>query len=92
MVTIPEALAVEQLEGVFRELNKYGLDIKRLIINNVVKAGDSEFLETRAKEQQAYLGHIYEKYSHLDIIEIPMFPQEVKGSERLREVGKILFP
>ena len=34
MVTIPEALAVEQLEGIFRELNEYGLKVQQLIINN----------------------------------------------------------
>jgi arsenite-transporting ATPase len=91
MVTIPEALAVEQLEGIFRELKKYGLAVKQLIINNVVKTQESEFLRTRAKEQKDYLKHIYEKYPKLEIMEIPMFPQEVKGLERLRGVEKILF-
>jgi arsenite-transporting ATPase len=90
MVIIPEALAVEQLEDIFDEMNKYELAVKQLIINNVVKTPDSEFLETRARQQQAYLERIYQKYPHLNIIEIPMFPQEVKGPERLREVGKIL--
>lgn len=92
MVTIPEALAVEQLEGIFRELNKYGLTVKQLIINNVVKAKESEFLLIKARQQQSYLEHIYKKYSDLKIIELPMFPYELKGLERLREVGKILFP
>jgi arsenite-transporting ATPase len=91
MVTIPEALAVEQLEGIFRELNKYGLKVKQLIINNVVRAPDSEFLQTKARQQKDYLEHIYEKYSDLQIIELPMFPYELKGLDRLREVEKILF-
>jgi len=91
MVTIPEALAVEQLEGTFRELDKYGLSVGQLIINNVVKTEESEFLQIKARQQQAYLKHIYEKYSHLKISEIPMFPQEVKGLQKLREVEKILF-
>jgi arsenite-transporting ATPase len=91
MVTIPEALAVEQLEGIFRELNKYGLKVTQLIINNVVKTRDSDFLLTRANQQQEYLEHIYEKYANLKIVELPMFPYELKGLDRLREVGKILF-
>jgi len=86
MVTIPEALAVEQLEGIFRELNKYGLKVKQLIINNVVKAQESDFLLTKAGQQKGYLEHIYEKYSDLKIMEIPMFPYELKGLDRLREV------
>ncbi|MFC1847329.1 ArsA family ATPase [Chloroflexota bacterium] len=91
MVTIPEALAVEQLEGIFSELNKHGLKVKRLIINNVVKAEGSDFLLTKARQQKSYLEFIHERYSGLEIIELPMFPYEMKGLNRLKEVEKILF-
>ena len=91
MVTIPEALAVAQLEGVFRKLDRYGLSIKRIIVNNVVSEPDSKFLRTKAKQQQVYLQHIRDNYSHLEIIELPMFPQEVKGPQKLGDVQKILF-
>jgi arsenite-transporting ATPase len=91
MVTIPEALAVEQLEGIFRELDKYGLSVNRMIINNVVKIEESLFLLTKARQQRPYLKQIHDKYSYLKITELPMFPQEVKGVERLTEVSKILF-
>lgn len=92
LVTIPEALAVEQLEGIFAELNEYGLKVKQLIINNVVKEADSTFLQTKAGQQKNYLEHIYDSYSALEIVELPMFPYELKGLDRLREVEKILFP
>ena len=91
MVTIPEALAVEQLEDIFRELNEYGLKVQQLIINNVVKAEGSDFLLTRARQQKNYLELIYDRYSDLQITELPMFPYELKGLDRLREVGRILF-
>ncbi|MBA7493240.1 Arsenical pump-driving ATPase [subsurface metagenome] len=92
MVTIPEALAVEQLEDVFGELNKYGLKVEQLIINNVVKAEDSDFLLTKARQQKNYLEVIYDRYSDRQIVELPMFPYELKGLDRLREVERILFP
>jgi arsenite-transporting ATPase len=91
MVTIPEALAVAQLEGTFRELDRYGLRVGRIVINNVVKGADSEFLNTKARQQRPYLEEIYGKYDHLDIAEVPMFPGEVRGLERLKEVTKILY-
>ena len=90
MVTIPEALSVQQLEGVFRELGKYGLAVKRIIINNVVKTEDSLFLHTKAQQQRPYRHFIRKNYSNLKITEIPMFPQEVKGIERLKETAKYL--
>ena len=92
MVTIPEALAVEQLSGTFRELERYGLSVKRIIVNNVVMEPDSDFLRAKSEQQQVYLKHIHDKYSHLEITELPMFPGEVKGLERLKEVGNLLFP
>lgn len=91
MVTIPEALAVAQLESVFQELGRYGLAVKRIIVNNLVKSPDSEFLRTKARQQERYLKHIHEKYDNLGIIEVPMFPQEVRGPQKLGEVQKILF-
>ena len=91
MVTIPEALAVEQLGGTFREMNKYGLKVKQVVINNVVKTDESGFLQIKVKQQKQYLKHIHEKYSHLEITELPMFPREVKGLGSLGDVEKILF-
>jgi arsenite-transporting ATPase len=91
MVTIPEALAVAQLENIFRELDKYGLAVRQMIINNVIRTEASEFLQTKARQQRQYLWQIYERYPNLNVTELPMFPQEVKGVEKLREVGKILF-
>jgi arsenite-transporting ATPase len=92
MVAIPEALAVAQLEGAFHEMDRYGLKVGRIIVNNVVKVDQPGFLRTRARQQRRYLEHIREKYAHLRKTELPMFPQEVRGVARLREVGKILFP
>ena len=92
MVTIPEALAVEQLEDVFRELKQHGLKLKQLIINNVIKTEDSAFLSAKAQQQKGYLEVIYARYADLRIVELPLFPYELKGLDRLREVKEILFP
>jgi arsenite-transporting ATPase len=92
MVTIPEALAVAQLEGAFREMRRYGLKVKRIIINNVVMSEDSDFLREKARQQRRYIRHIHEKYSRLKIIELPIFPEEVKGLQSLEVVKNILFP
>ena len=91
IVTIPEALAVEQLESVFLQLDRNGLEVKQLIINNVIKADNSEFLKAKANQQKKYLDHIHTRYGKIPMIEVPMFPYELKGWDRLKEVEKILF-
>ena len=52
MVTIPEALAVCQLDEVLEELARYELGISRLVVNNVVQVADSPFLEQKRAQQQ----------------------------------------
>ena len=91
MVTIPEALAVEQLDDIFDKLREYDLKVQRLIINNVVMEKDSDFLLMRAGQQKGYIEAIYNRYSNLEIVELPMFPYELKGLDRLKEIEKILF-
>ena len=91
LVTIPEALAVEQLEDIFRELGEYELQVKRIIINNVARNDTSSFMSIKYDQQQEYLQRIHNTYSSLEIIEVPMFPYEIKGLHRLHEIERILF-
>jgi arsenite-transporting ATPase len=92
LVTIAEALAVEQLDGILAELDRYGFKAGQLVVNNVIKEiGNSAFLQARADQQKHYLELVYGKYSQLQIIEIPLFPHEIKGVDRLRLVESQLF-
>lgn len=90
LVTIAEALAVRQLHGIFAELQDYGLHIDHIIINQVVEEPDSPFLRTKARMQQRYIEEIEGKYG-INSTRLPLFPYEIKGAERLREVERRLF-
>jgi arsenite-transporting ATPase len=91
LVTIPEALAVEQLEDIFSEFSNHGLTINQLIINNVVRDTSSDFMRTKANQQRKYIDALYDRYAHLEITELPMFPREIKGLQRIREIQAELF-
>jgi len=91
MVTIPEALAVEQLDGVVGEFDRFGFRVGRLIINNVIKDMSSGFLLTKAEQQRQYIELLHDKYHYMEIVELPMFPHEIKGIERLRGIEQNLF-
>jgi len=91
LVTIPEALAVEQLEDILAELRRYGITLKRLIVNNVIMDTGSEFLAALARQQKEYLDRLYDTYADLAIIELARFPHEIKGLEKLRLVEAALY-
>lgn len=92
MVTIPEALAVDQLEGVFGEMEDHGLAVDRLVVNNVVEEPDSDFLRRKAQGQRTQLERLRELYGHLPVVTLPLFPYELKGVDRLEEAARILEP
>jgi arsenite/tail-anchored protein-transporting ATPase len=92
MVTIPEALALRQLDDAFAELARYGLAVERLVVNNVVAAADSPFLAQKSRQQQGHLQELRARYPQLPVTEVPLFPQEIQGLDRLREVARVLGP
>ena len=91
IVTIPEALAVEQLEYIFGEFDRYGFRVDQLIINNVIKETGSPFLRAKAEQQREYIELLHDRYGELKIVELPLLPYEIKGVERLQDIRKSLF-
>lgn len=92
MVTIPEALGFHQSRRVIGELEKYGLRVRYMVINGVVRIPDCDFLRQRMEMQQHYLRMLSREYDgRVMLIELPLFPYEIRGIERLREVEALLF-
>ncbi len=91
LVTIPEALAVEQLDDVFWQFGKHELQIGQLIINNVIKDTTSEFLRIKARQQQEYIKKIRDKYPNVRAVELPLFPREIRGINGLIDIERNLF-
>jgi arsenite-transporting ATPase len=92
IVTIPEALAIEQLDSIFEEFDRHGLKADQLVINNVIKeVAVSSFLQAKAEQQKGYIELLYSKYQGLKIVELPLFPHEIKGINRLKDIERSLF-
>ncbi len=90
-VAIAEALAVNQIKGVFEELDRYGLNLEQIIVNNLVTSDGSDFMARRAVQQKRYLQLIREITTGLPLVEVPLFPEEIKGMEMLRRFEKHLI-
>jgi len=92
IVIIPEALAIDQLDSIFDEFDKYGLKAEQLVINNVIKEiAGSTFLQTKAEQQRGYIDLLHNRYQGIEMIELPLFPHEIKGIDRLKDIERSLF-
>jgi arsenite-transporting ATPase len=92
LVTIPEGLGVYQARRLVKEFHRFGLEINYILVNNVLQNAESEFNRQRMEMQQGYLQILREEYGEgRKVVEVPLFPHEIKGVERLRELERVLF-
>jgi arsenite-transporting ATPase len=89
-VTIPEDMAIAETERLISSLSKYGIKVRQLVINNVLKSDDCEFCRLKRKEQEKYIGYIRRKFGDLRTVIVPAQPQEVKGVAALENFKKHL--
>ena len=95
LVTIPEALGVNQTRRVAKDLDKFGIRVRGVIINHVLtaEAANSGFIKSRREMQLKYVDEIERTYSPtMPVVHLPLQAFEVKGVEALKNVEMLLFP
>ncbi len=95
IVTIPEALAVNQTRRLAEDMERFGIRVGGIVINHVItpEAADSAFNRSRRETQLKYIEEIEREYEgKMPVVMLPLQPFEVKGVEALERIEKILFP
>jgi arsenite-transporting ATPase len=90
-VCIPEAMAIMETGRLLGDLDKFGINVKQIIVNNVMPFHDCEFCRKRKAGQKQYLDEIYEKYSIINKVEVQKFSEEIKGMDTLKLLKMSLF-
>jgi len=90
-VTIPEALGVRETEDLINNLERLRIPSNHIIINNIFPKNNCAFCQSRRRDQNKYINQIKEKFKDRIITEVGLQDREVKGINRLKELGKLLF-
>jgi len=90
-VTIPEDMAILETERMVNDLQKYGIRVKQLLINNVLESKDCDFCRERRSAQEVYINKIRKRFRHLNTTIVPLQPREVKGLKGLEAFSELLF-
>lgn len=89
----PEATAIKETHRAIGELNKLGIHTHQLIINGIIPehaAANNSLFAGRRAMQVSYLTQIAQELP-LPAQQMILLEGEIKGAERLRQVGKLLF-
>jgi arsenite-transporting ATPase len=94
LVTLPEKLPIDETERATNDLEKFGIIVRSLIINEVIPIDvlkGNWFLERRRETQERYLVDIETRFKHMVRAEVPLFETDVFGLGALRRVGEHLY-
>ncbi|MDR2623371.1 MAG: arsenical pump-driving ATPase GET3 [Methanobrevibacter sp.] len=92
MVVIPEEMSIYESERGIEALKKYNMNVDSVIVNQVMPDVDNcDFCQSRYKLQQKRIELISQKFHDQSIFQIPLFKEEIKGIDKLEELGQVLY-
>ena len=93
-VCIPEFLSVYETERLVESLFKENIDIRNLVINQVLKCDNPDkckMCKSRIKMQKKYLDKIEEMFEEFHIIKVPLQKFEIRGPKLIEDFSKFLI-
>ncbi len=92
LVVIPEEMSILESERAMKALQKYGIPIDAVIVNQLIPENvQCEFCRARRNLQLKRLEEIKEKFGDKVIAYVPLLKTEARGVETLREIANILY-
>lgn len=92
IVSIPEAMSILESERSLKTLKEYKIPVETMIVNKIIPQNAAcRFCSDKRKQQLKRVQEIREKFSHLNIMLLPLFKDEVHGFKMLEKVGKSLY-
>ncbi|MBI2986242.1 MAG: ArsA family ATPase [Deltaproteobacteria bacterium] len=95
-VTLPEALPIAVITRFIGWFHEFGIPVGGVVVNMLLDRqalGEKvpDFVRNRIQMQDEHMKTIWEKFDRSVRAIVPLFDQEVRGIEMLRQAGKALF-
>ncbi len=90
-VCIPEAMAVAETGRLIKELKRFKIEVKQLVVNNVMTSEGCSFCKQRKQGQQKHLDNLKATWPGFNIVRIPLFAQEICGKKNLEKLREFLI-
>ncbi|MEJ2250400.1 MAG: ArsA family ATPase [Candidatus Lokiarchaeota archaeon] len=96
IVMIPEEMAITETSRLLNQLIKYHIPISNIVVNQLYPQEEDlcDFCASRRRMQQRNLKKIREIFEDnfgKNIIEVPLFKEEIRKYEKLKEMGEYLI-
>jgi arsenite-transporting ATPase len=90
-VTIPETMGFAETEDLLAALARLKIPCRHLMINMVIPSNHCNFCSGKREEQLKVVREIVKKLGKYQINQIPLFPYQIKGINRLGELADKIY-
>jgi len=91
-VTILEEIAIKESERLLKTLTAYKMQVRQIVCNGINPHNPGcPYCMSKREMQQKELQSFCEKFAPYKIVEMPLFPHEIRGIEDLSDFGRVLF-
>ena len=91
-VTTLDEMATKESERLIATLRSYKIPIDQLIINRLAPANyDCDYCASKAQAERRVLQDFQKELPDIRFVKIPLFPDEVRGIDKLEDFTKVLF-
>jgi arsenite/tail-anchored protein-transporting ATPase len=91
LVLIPEPLPILESRKALDALDRFGVPVLGLVVNQVLPPGPlGDFFERRRDRETRYMAQIDDTFPDTPRWTLPLMPEDVRGIEALRDVASLL--
>lgn len=96
IVMIPEEMAITETGRLLNELIKNNISVSNIVVNQLYQDTTElcEFCKARREMQEknlAKINTIFSENLHKNLIEVPLFKEEIREYDKLKEMGEYLI-
>ncbi len=92
LVLNPQKMVISETQRAYTYLCLFDIPVEMLVVNRVLpSSATGDFLKRERKEQQENLHFIREAFGEVPQREVPRYPEEVLGKERLLQLARDVF-
>ncbi len=92
LVVNPQRMVINETRRAYTYLNLFDIPVEMVVVNRVLPpSARGDFLERERREQQVNLQAIQESFGELPQRQVPYYPEEVLGEEKLLRLSHDVF-
>lgn len=90
-VMVPELMSIYETDRLIRELEKIGVPVREIIVNQVAESGGCSFCRSKRDDQKRPMIEIENLFSKYDLIRIPQSSCEIRGINGLKKTADYIL-